>query len=160
MRRCFFWQTVERSRKSKDAAPSPYLMMHDFRSLMQPSESDAGWMIRDIETAENQGDRQLLLTIALRHTPRSLMAQLEQVAGTDPELSAMLREYRTGHRWAWFHRLRYRWGERRRVEALVVHATTRPEPPVGEYLRDGGGCSSTGAVCVAAPQSVRSLNYV
>ena len=110
VRRCFFWQTLERSRDPKGAAPSPYLLMHDFRSLIQPSESDAEWMIRDLETAENQGDRKLLLTIALKHTPRSLMAQLKQAAATDPELSAMVRENRTGHRQAWFHLLLHRWG--------------------------------------------------
>jgi len=37
-----FWQTVERSRNANGAAPQPYLLMHDFRSVMQPAEPDIG----------------------------------------------------------------------------------------------------------------------
>jgi hypothetical protein len=110
VRRCFFWQTLERLRDANGAAPSLYLLMRDFRSVMRPAEPDVEWMIGDIEISQNQGDRQLLLTIVLQHPPRRLMARLEQAVGSDPKLSAMLRADRSANRLAWFHRLRYRWG--------------------------------------------------
>ena len=109
VRRCFFWQTVDQLRDASGAAPSPYLLIHDFRSVMQLAEPDAEWMIGDIETSHNQGDRQLLLTIVLRLTPRRLMARLERVVRSHADLSAMLQADRSVYRWAWLRRLRHRW---------------------------------------------------
>jgi hypothetical protein len=110
VRRCFFWQTLERLRDASGAPPTLYMLMHVFRSVVQPAEPDVEWMIGDIETSQNRDDRRLLLAIAIRHVPRRLRARLEQAVRSDAELSAMLRLDRSAHRWAWFHRLRYRWG--------------------------------------------------
>src|SRR6185312_15568216 len=37
VRRCFFWQTLERTRGEDGAAPSPWSLMHDFRTVMEPN---------------------------------------------------------------------------------------------------------------------------
>ncbi|MDB5310312.1 MAG: hypothetical protein JWO38_4514 [Gemmataceae bacterium] len=109
VRRCFFWQTLERLRDANGAPPSPYLLMHDFHSIVEPAEPDLQWMIEDIGTSQHPGDRKLLLTIVLRHAPRRLRARLERAVGSDAELTAMLREDRSARRWGRLRSLRYRW---------------------------------------------------
>jgi hypothetical protein len=162
VRRYFFRKTLERSHDLTGAPPSPYLLMHNLRTVMEPSESDAEWMIQEIETAENQEDRKVLLTIALRHTPRSLIVQLEQTVGTDPELSTLLREYRTRYRWAWLHRLRYRWGsaaEWRDWWVMRRHGLSRRWEKICERwrlfvyrgrLRSGAAIGALAQLCVEA----------
>ena len=66
--------------------------MHDFRCVMQLTESDVEWMIGDIESSENHDDKKLILTIVLRHVPRQLMASLDQAVDSDHRLTEMLRE--------------------------------------------------------------------
>jgi len=128
VRRCFFWQTLERARGEDGAAPSPWSLMHDFRTVMEPNECDAEWMILDVGSLQNQGDRKLLLTIALRHTPSHLMPQLEQAVANSPDLRAQVLEYRTGPRRGWLRRLRDRWGsaaERRHRRTMRWHRIQR-----------------------------------
>ena len=110
VRRCFFWRILERLRDANGAPPPPFLPMHEFRFVMQVSESDVEWMIEDIENSQNQNDRKFFLMIALAHAPRRLTARLNHAVSSDPEMSAMLRAHRSAYRWGWLRRLRYRWG--------------------------------------------------
>jgi len=112
VRRCFFWKSVDRWRADYANDANYSLVMHEFRWVLQPAESDLDWMIADVEAVPDHADRRLILHIALRLMKGRgdrRMARLQRAVRADHELSAVLQAARSGDRWAWLRRLRYHW---------------------------------------------------
>ena len=79
------------------------------------SEADLDWMIADVQGRPDHADRLLILHIAMWFITRndnSRLTRLQQAVSGNPELTAVLEVSQSQIRWAWFHRLRYRWGDR------------------------------------------------
>src|SRR5947207_11488971 len=65
VRQCFFWQTMERWRAEHPNDANHFLVIHEFRQVLNLSEADLEWMIQDIRSRPGHADRLLILHIAI-----------------------------------------------------------------------------------------------
>jgi hypothetical protein len=155
VRQCFFWQTVERWRAQHPTDTHYGLVMHEFRKVLNQSETDLEWMIQDIRNRSDRTDRLLILHIAigllLRLGDRRL-TRLQGVVNDDPEFTALLDRTRSDVRWAWFRELRYRWTDRAQWShwwAMRRISLRRKWSAVGDWwwlVRNGNRLRSGGAI--------------
>ena len=106
---------MERWRAEHPKDTNYFLMMHEFRQVLNLSEPDLEWMIPDIQNRPDHADRLLALPIAIRLLARlgdRRLTRLDAVVSTDPEMAAVVRCAWSDLRWAWFRGLRYRWSDR------------------------------------------------
>jgi len=114
LRRCFFWHTVERWRDEHPNDTNYFLVMYEFRQVLNLSASDLEWMIPDIQDRPDHADRLLALDVAIGLLARlgdRRLTRLEAVVSTAPEMAEVVRRARSDFRWAWFRGLRYRWSD-------------------------------------------------
>lgn len=110
VRRCFFWQSVDRWRAEHANDANYFFVRYEFHKVLQRTASDLDWMITDLETSPDRADRLLTLHVAIRLMERGdrRMVRLQRAVSADPELAAVLHAARSDARWAWLRRLRYR----------------------------------------------------
>jgi len=113
VRRCFFWQLVDRLRAKHLKDSDSFSVMYEFRNVLQPTASDLDWMIADIETSPDRANGLLVLHSAIRlmGSGDQRLARLQRAVSATPELAAVLQAARSDARWAWLRRLRYRWSD-------------------------------------------------